>query len=252
MRYIKTLLKLKEFGELNYSQVAKPLIDELKNESLIDIKTISKKRKKVVVKDQFYKVYSDIENIEQSTTRAQLVKTLADTKVKKISPQDGLYINGKCTIEAIELPLFNNSALFLKDIPKIEDDILVVCVENFENLIYFKSQLKYFQDDNILFVYRNSAMLEFIESIKNKIIYFGDFDLAGIFIFETQILSKNNNIEFFIPKDIEEIIIKHGSKELYKKQYNKYRDIKSKEENLQNLINIINKNQKVIEQEYFI
>ena len=252
MKHLKTLLKLFEQGELNYSQLPKTLLEQLKDESLIEIKTLSGKRKKIIVKEQFYEVYKDIHNIQSATTRGELVKTNSHTKMKKISPQEGLYLNGKCKIDDVQLPIFGNSAVFLKDFPKISDEILVVCVENFENLIYFETQLKYFQEDNIVFLYRNSAMLKFIEIIKNKIIYFGDFDLAGIFIYETQILPRCSNIEFFIPDGIEEIIIKQGSKEVYMKQYNKYKDIKSKNEDIQNLIDIINKNQKTIEQEYFI
>ncbi|MGM0518310.1 MAG: hypothetical protein ACQERD_01560 [Campylobacterota bacterium] len=51
---------------------------------------------------------------------------------------------------------------------------------------------------------------------------------------------------------IEEIIIKNGSVDLYKNQYNRYKNIKSEDESIQKLIDIINKYQKAIEQEYFI
>lgn len=255
MRYLNTLLKLKELGELNFSQVPKILLKQLQDEFLIEVKTISGKKKKVIAKKQFYKAYKDIENIKTSQTRAELIKANSHTKAKKISPQDGLYINGNCKIEDINLPIFENSALFLKEIPYISKDILIICLENFENLIYFKSQTKYFQEDNILFVFRNSMMLKLLErldSLENKIIYFADFDLAGIFIYETQILPRCKKVEFYIPKDIENLIEEYGSKDLYSKQYDKYRNFKSENIDIKNLINIINKNQKVLEQEYFI
>lgn len=255
MRYLNTLLKLKELGELNYSQVPKALLEKLQDECLIDIKTLSANKKKIIAKEQFYKVYKDIENINTSKTRAELIKANSHTKAKKISPQDGLYINGNCKIEDINLPIFENSALFLKDIPQISSDILVVCVENFENLVYFKAQTKYFQEESILFVFRNSMMLKLLEKLdkkENEIFYFGDFDLAGIDIFQTQILPRCKKAKFFIPKNIEKLINEFGSKQLYTKQYDKYKSIKSKNTQIQNLINIINKNQKVLEQEYFI
>lgn len=252
MRYIKTLLKLKEQKELNYSQVPKKLIEELKSENLIEIKTISANKKKILVKDQFYIKYKDLKEIQKATSRSELVKTNSHSKVKKISPQDGLYINGNCTIEDLQLPLSKNSALFLKEFPTISKDILVVGVENFENLIYFKSQLKYFQDNNILFVYRNSAMLRFIANIENEVIYFGDFDLAGIHIYLYEICKFNKNVKLFIPQNIEELIKNNGSSELYKKQFSKYKDLNSKNGIIQYLIDIINKNQRSLEQEYFI
>ena len=251
MRYIKTLLKLKELGELNYSQLPQTLIKELRDENLIEIKTLSANKKKIIVKEAFYIKYKNLKEIQNSSTRAQLSK-ITHTKKIKISPQDGLYINGKCDIEGVKLPLFSNSALFLKEAPKISKNILIIGVENFENLLYFESQLKYFQKSNILFVYRNSAMLKFFQTLENKIIYFGDFDLAGINIYQTEILPRCKSVTFFIPHNIEELIMNDGSVKLYKKQYNKYKNIKSENRNIQNLIDIINKNQKALEQEYFI
>ncbi|MEA2050101.1 MAG: hypothetical protein U9O56_05170 [Campylobacterota bacterium] len=252
MKHIKTLLKLKEQGELNYSAVPKSLIDHLKDEMLIDIITLSAKRKKIVVKEQFYKVYKDIENIDNATTRKELIESNIDTKAKNIAPQEGLYLNGNCEIENVKLPLFNNSAIFLKEPPEISKDILIIGLENFENLVYFQSQTRYFQNNNILFVYRNSTMRKWFESLENEIIYFGDFDLAGIDIYLNEILPRNKNIRLFIPKDIENLIKNHGSNELYKKQLNKCTNLSSTIQNIQTLIDVINDNQKGLEQEYFI
>jgi len=255
MKHLKTLLKLKEYGELNYSTVPKTLITLLKDEMLIDIITLSSKRKRVVVKEQFYKVYKDIENIYDATTRKELIHANTHTKAKAIAPQDGLYINGNCEIENVKLPLFNNSAIFLKEFPKISKDILIIGVENFENLVYFQSQVKFFQNKNILFVYRNSSMLRWFESFKNlenEIIYFGDFDLAGVDIYLNEILPRNKNISFYIPKNIEKLIEQHGTNELYKNQLNRYKNISSTIKSIQNLIDTIHKNQKGLEQEFFI
>ena len=152
----------------------------------------------------------------------------------------------------MKLPLFDKSALILKEIPVIDENILIVVVENFENLIFWENQLEFFQKENILFIFRNKKMLEFIKNIKNRIIYFGDFDLAGIDIFQTQIKKRNKNIEFFIPKKIEELIEKYGNRTLFSKQWNKYNNIISEDDKIQQLINIIIKYQKGLEQEFFI
>ncbi len=252
MRYLSTLLKLKTQKELNYSVLPKALVTQLLDEGLIEIKTLSANKKKVLAKEQFFIAFKNIEKIQNSMTRADLIGAKSDTKIKKVSPQDGLYLNGNCKISNITLPIFENSALFLKDIPSISKDILIVCVENFENLIYFKSQLRLFRDEDILFVFRNSAMLKFIEEIENEIIYFGDFDLAGINIYQTQILTRNNSIKFFIPKSIENDLDNYGTKKLYMKQYELFKNIKSEDKKIQNLIDMIHKKQKVLEQEYYI
>lgn len=46
MTHLNTLLKLKQSGELNYSQIPNALLKKLSEESLIEIKTLSAKRKR--------------------------------------------------------------------------------------------------------------------------------------------------------------------------------------------------------------
>jgi len=252
MRYLKTLQKLLNEKEVNFSTVPAKLKNELLDEGLIRIQIISANKKKIVITEDFKKVYYNLDEIDNSNNRAELIKSKTDTKAKKISPQDGLYLNGKCKLLDFELPITNNSVVFLKDIPDIASDILVVCVENFENIVYARQQFQYFRDNNILFVYRNSAVLRFIKDLKNDIIYFGDIDLAGINIYLNEIKPKNKNIVLFIPENIKNIILEYGSKKLYEKQINKYKNLTSDDEKIQKLINMINQEQKALEQEYFI
>ena len=251
-KYMQTLLKLKEQKELNFSNVPKELLNNLLDEKLVFVKTITGRKKRVITTDVFFEVYKNLEDIQSATTRNELVNEKNHSKSKKISVQNGLYVNGNCEILGVKFPLFDKSAVFLKEIPVIDENILIVVVENFENLIFWENQLSYFQKENILFVFRNKMMLEFIKNIKNKIIYFGDFDLAGIDIFQTQVKTKNKNIVFFIPKNIEELIKKYGSRELFSKQWNKYKNIRSEDDKIQQLINLIIKHQKGLEQEFFI
>jgi hypothetical protein len=245
-------MKLKQEKELNYSAIPKKLLNELLQEDLVSIKTISSNKKKVIITKLFLEQYKDIEKLEDVATRSNLTKLSYQTKSIKISPQDGLYISGDCIVDNVKLPLFNLSAIFLKQIPKIAKDTLVVGVENYENLIYFESTLKYFQSQNILFVYRNQAMMRLFKDISNKIIYFGDFDLAGIEIYLKQILPINSNIKLFIPSNLDILIKKYGNNYLYKKQINRYSSLKSEDQNIQNIIDTIHKYQKCLEQEFFI
>lgn len=252
MRYLKTLQELFSKQEVSFSSVPEKLKDELLDEGLIEIKIISANKKKIIITKEFRKVYNNLDDINNANTRSDLIKARTHTKNKNISPQDGLYINGKCNILDFKLPIATNSAVFLKEIPDISNDILIICVENFENLIYAKAQFKYFRDNNILFVYRNSAMLRFIKDLENNIIYFGDMDLAGINIYQNEIKPRNKNIVLFIPENIQNIIVEYGSKKLYEKQINRYKNLTSDDKNIQKLIDTINQEQKALEQEYFI
>jgi len=51
MRYLKTLLKLKQNRELNYSSIPKTLLEELLSEGLVEV--VGLRRKKVVVNQYF-------------------------------------------------------------------------------------------------------------------------------------------------------------------------------------------------------
>jgi len=252
MKYLQTLLKLKKNKELNYSAVPQSLLKKLLEENLVSISTLTPKRKKVRVKEEFFEVYKDIEKLEDVTTRSELIHSHTHTKEIVISPQEGLYLNGNCLLKNVQLPLFEKSAIFLKEIPIIDENILIVGLENYENLIYFKSLLSLFQNDNILFVYRNRTMREFFRTIPNRKIYFGDFDLAGIAIYLNEIVPLDNTIEYFIPKDLDIIIAQFGNNYLYEKQLSHYKNLSSTSPKIQKIIDTIHTNQKSLEQEYFI
>jgi len=249
MKYLKTLLKLKQNKSLNYSQIPPKLLQKLKEEGLIKITGTS--RKKVVVNEYFDKVYKDIEKIDNANSRSEL-SNIGDTKLKQIYPMSGFYINGVCKLENITLPIIDESVLFLKNLPKIDTNILIVILENFENLVYCEKLLKYFKKENILFIYRNSAVLKILKDLENEIIYFSDFDLAGVSIYLNEIFVRNNTIKLFIPDNIESLLNNFGSNNLYKKHYIKYKNLKSNNKEVQKLIETIHKTQKSIEQEWFI
>ncbi|QOY52196.1 DUF7281 domain-containing protein [Candidatus Sulfurimonas baltica] len=252
MRHLSTLLKLKNEKVLNYSQLPKRLLKELLDDGLIEVKTVSANKKKVIAKDEFFTTYYNIEEIQNADTRAKLIHAHTDSKHKSLPPQDGLYINGNCSIEEVKLPLFSQSAIFLKELPNIDKSTLIIGVENFENLIYFEKQCNYFRNDNILFIFRNKKMLELFEKIENEIIYFGDFDLAGIHIYLNEIFPKNEKIKFFIPENIEQLLEKFGSRKLYASHLSRYTNMSSDNEQISELISLMHKHQKSLEQEYFL
>jgi hypothetical protein len=94
--------------------------------------------------------------------------------------------------------------------------------------------------------------MELLSKVNNEVVYFGDFDLAGIAIYETSIYVANPKAEFFIPENIEQILRDFGSSKLYSNQINRYKNLKSSNVKIQNLIDLIHKYQKGLEQEFFI
>ncbi|WP_297441661.1 hypothetical protein [Sulfurimonas sp.] len=238
---------------MNYSQLASQLRKELEDEGLINIRFLSASRRKIVAKDAFKAYFKKIDNIEQAQTRTELVHAKSDTKRKRIAPQNGLYIAGNAYINNRPLPEFYESTLFLKNIPTVEENTLIIGVENFDNLVYWREQRYFFEDDKeLLFVYRNKKMLDFLESTTNSVLYFGDFDLAGISIYENEIRKRNKETKLFIPQGIETLLEKYGSSKLYMQQFNQFKNLTSKLPEVENLIKMIHKYQKGLEQEFFI
>ena len=252
MKYLKSLLKLYEHKELNYSTLPSGLIKELLDENLIAIKRIDTKRKKVIAKEEFFLAYANIQAISNATTRSELVTAKSSSKQKHIAPQDGLFIAGNALIDEKSINAFEQSALFLKNPPTLYSSTLVIIVENFENLIYFQNQCHLFREEDIVFIYRNKAALRFITTLQNKAYYFGDYDLFGIKIYLQEIVPRNSNIPFFIPQNIEELIKTYGNSKLYQKQYEFTKNLNPQHQVLQKLISIIHKYQKTLEQEFFI
>ena len=90
-----------------------------------------------------------------------------------------------------------------------------------------------------------------LEFIPNRILYFGDFDLAGIRIYETEFKRRlGDRISFIIPPDIEYRMKQAGNPSLYSKQVNEgFANLKSFSKELTNLISLIHHLQSTYEQE---
>lgn len=90
-----------------------------------------------------------------------------------------------------------------------------------------------------------------LETIPNRILYFGDFDLAGIRIYETEFKKRlGDRISFIIPDDLEERIRRSGNPELYARQVNeRFASTSSTSRELNRLIGMLHRMQSSYEQE---
>ncbi len=90
-----------------------------------------------------------------------------------------------------------------------------------------------------------------LESIANRILYFGDFDLGGIRIYESEFKKRlGDKVSFIVPDDIEERIRRHGNPGLYTKQINEgYTSLSSNSRELEMLLSLIHRLQSTYEQE---
>ena len=149
------------------------------------------------------------------------------------------------------------SAVFIQNPDEfhIPSDVTVVGVENGENFCRIRSQKHLFGDNKVLFVsrYPQSADLrEWLIKIPNRYIHFGDFDLAGIYIYQSEFYKfLGDRASFLIPEDIEERL-KSGNTGLYNTQYLRYKNLKIIDSRLNGLVKMIHHYCRVYEQEGYI
>jgi hypothetical protein len=178
-----------------------------------------------------------------------------------VNPKSGFHINSpdKVFVQisgreiAIDLP--GKCALFVHANTEFifAEDILIVGVENFENITNTDRQRALFPlDRKILFIERNNRLKRLLNEVQNEYLHFGDFDLAGIQIYQTEYepITQERG-RYFIPKCIEEDI-KKGPKILYEKHTKKYKNLIGNTMESQALIDLINKEKKTLEKEFYI
>ncbi len=270
----KILQKLITQKEINGSEFRdKKFLEELKEEKIVHIKQLSSKRVKIILLKNFEDYLLNKFNIsnldefievlsKKDISRNELSHISNDTKIKATKVQGGIYIN---TLEEIQMKIddeiclinpLTNGSIFINHLSKIEldEDILLVIVENFQNLLSLRKQKYLFSslDKKLLFVFRNSYLYKYLAEFKNEILYFGDIDLAGVSIFLNDIRPKiKAKSSFFIPQNLE-LELKNANDVLYFKQYEQYKNLSSNEKYISDLIKLLHKYKKSIEQESFI
>lgn len=93
-----------------------------------------------------------------------------------------------------------------------------------------------------------------LEDIPNRVLYFGDFDLAGIRIYETEFKRRlGKRVSFLVPSDISERIRLNGNPALYTEQINKgFSGTVSYSGELDGLLKMIHTAQSCYEQEGYL
>ena len=256
------------------SRIPKALHETLLSEGLITV-TVHGSRKSVRALDAGRLTQLLIDNdekfrildVEGKTSRAEQASSTGNSKLVSVRSCPGFPVN---TYEPIECELngetfvihpANGSFTFICDWQSfsVPEDVIVVGIENMENFRLVQRQKYLFEEclggNKLLFVSRypqSTDLREWLKSIPNRYVHFGDFDLAGIKIFQTEFERHvGERASFMIPSDIEDRI-KNGSSKRYDDQFSHSGNISSKDPGVQALIDIINKYRKGYDQEGYI
>ena len=148
---------------------------------------------------------------------------------------------------------------------EIPDDVTVIGVENMENFRLIREQRPFLdslaEGKQILFVSRfpqSKDLREWLVSIPNRYVHFGDFDLAGVQIYEKEFAMYLRNgsegvqrCSMFIPSDIEERL-RFGVRERYDDQLPKCKSLTSPDAAVRQLLALIHKYRRGYDQEGYI
>ena len=222
----------------------------------------------LIDKDETYRILE----VDASDSRASMAKETGNSKLMMLRSCLGFLINSYENIECLLncKPFLVNpqegSFIFISDWEQfsIPEDVVVIGVENMENFRMIRKQRVFFEkylithglSKKVIFVSRypqSTDLRKWLCTIPNHYLHFGDFDLAGINIFlsEFQQFIGKERSSYLIPNDVESRL-KSGSRKRYDEQYCCYKDIKSDICELQQLIDIINRERKAYDQEGYI
>ena len=195
-------------------------------------------------------------------TRGELASIGVSTKLRSINPKSGYHINSPDGIDVVingqvlNINFPHGCALFVHGVSKLDipSEVVIVGVENFENITSsFDRETLFEAYEKILLIERSRHLQNLLRNTTNKYVHFGDIDLAGVHIYQSEyepIVQERG--EFIIPKKINEDIAKYGIKSLYEQQSERFKNLVGSNQQRQNLIDIIHKHKKGLEQEYYI
>ena len=217
----------------------------------------------LIDKDESYRIL----DVHSSDSRASLAAETGNSKLLAVRSCPGFPVNCYEPIQCLlnGAPFVVNpsegSFIFIDTWQKfvIPEDVVVVGIENMENFRMIRRQRQLFVreigNSPLLFVSRypqSTDLRQWLQSIHNRYVHFGDFDLAGINIFLTEFHKYlGNRSKYLIPSDIEQRLAK-GSQDRYNSQYDKYHTLHCDIPYLQFLIDLINKHHRGYDQEGYI
>lgn len=271
------LLRLFDGENIPSSQAKHALIDQLVLDGILQ--RSGRIQKKLWLTDrEALKMYlknhlaiSDLEEYirvsnKENVSRSELVRISSDSKLSAIRSFKGFLINCYSPVQAKIGPRHviinpeDGTFQFIYDYESFipSSDITIVGIENPENFRYVQKQKYLFNDIFPLFVSRypqsqSKDLINWLQKIPNGYLHFGDFDFAGIGIYLNEFkkyLSEKS--AFFIPENIEKLIMDFGNRKRYDIQKINFDPKKIKEENLIRLTQIIHKYRKGLDQEILI
>lgn len=276
LKQIRNLQALLRSETLAWSAINSELLQLLIDEQLVTVKT-HRSRKAIYAHDatnlqlfleQHFEELRGFDwsndDISIASSRAELAADSGNSKSVMLRSCPGFMANSfepipaKIEDKEIIIAPDEGTMLFVADWEyfDIPENVLVIGVENMENFRRIREQRHLFPNNQpLLFVSRypqSTDLRKWLLKIPNQYIHFGDFDLAGMNIYETEFYNHiGSRASFFVPNDIE-MRLQNGSAERYNIQYKRFKNFTPADKRLQPLFNMINNYHRCYDQEGYI
>ena len=281
LRLILNLQRLLHKESVPYSALPQSLAESLAKEGLLSI-VYHGTRRSVMARNtealagtlpRYNEALKDLDAakglLSEDNSRAAQAALSGNSKTSSKRAMPGFLVNSynclDCMIcgQPFTMEPTEGSAIYIANwqtfVPPVST--LIIGIENTENFLRIREQRNFFDDflqqeeSEILFVSRyafSSDLMDWLASIPNRYLHFGDFDLAGIDIFLNQFKPHvKERGSFLIPSDIERRL-KNGSRKRYDEHYQKYSNLTTTDEALNHLISLIHKYRRTYDQEGYI
>ncbi len=276
----KHLLYMQQGNKIPAAQMKHTIVQKLLEDNIIAKQRIGSNRNLYFLTDnsllnQYISNHFGIDNLElyvekyeqENLTRSEAVQISSDSKLKSIRTFKGFLVNSYQPIKAIlnnqsiTLQPAIGSFIFIHDFEKffIPENTTIIGIENAENFRFIHQQHYLFKNIEPLFISRYpqtqyNDVLQWLKSINNPYLHFGDFDIEGINIYLREFKQHlHQRATFFIPPNIEGLLQQKGNRTLYNQQIDRIADSSSIEEKeIIDLLTLIHKHKKGLEQEVLI
>lgn len=274
----KKLKELQETGSLSASQLNVAYTNTLLSDGVLLRQTQGRIKAKLLLKDQdllnsylknkygISNLVTYIEGLEQENlTGKQSVEIAGNTKIKKTRHFKGFLVNSYLPFEytlngaSHTFQPQPGSFLYIHDFESfsIPEKLTIVGIENPENFRFVERQKHLFENISPLFVSRypqSGDLVKWLQQIPNQYLHFGDFDLAGIFIYLNEFkkyLPRRSGL--FVPPNLRELLRLYGNRELYNKQLHlKDSILPFQDTEVQPLLDLLSEEKKGLEQQGII
>lgn len=270
------LLQLRNGEKIQASKLRQAIFQELLSENIL-YKTGRTRGLVLLVNTEQFDLYLQnhysIANLEEYVdvlrreefSRSDLVKVSTDSKLTSKRSFKGFLVN---CYEPVNIVL-NQTRTRLQPQPGLfhfiydyeqfipDSEYTIVGIENPENFRHIEKQKQLFRHLKPLFISRypqgqHADVIRWLQLIPNPYLHFGDYDLAGINIYLNEIKRYiPEKSTFFIPHDIEELLLLYGNYGRYDRQKLHTPAGGIQEEGIIELIKMIHRHKKGLDQEIF-